>query len=192
MGQLVGLARGEAPRPERSRLRLRPVATTDLANPLVLELRLNLKFILFRWVQGFHAALYREFLPWDTLRAIHPPAQPGIETPTGVVFDPLLPQIPKFVEIIKQGRIAGRLDAVRCGRGTMNYECVWRTADNGEWACVFALDFYEWKTLGSTQLPQNSCVGFYQPGSGLPSSASVVPAIEVPFTNFSPLDAFAP
>ncbi len=65
--------------------------------------------------------------------------------------------------------------------------------DDGTWACIFALNIYDWKKLGgSIHHPQHGCVGFYMPESGKPQNATagVARTLEIPFTNFDPLDPF--
>ena len=71
MGQLVSLIHGKMPRPNMLNTKL--IALVGSLSPK-LFIELDVKSAIWRWIRGFHAALYQEYLPDSTMRAIHVPA----------------------------------------------------------------------------------------------------------------------
>lgn len=139
-----------------------------------------------RFLRGFHAALYGEYLPYKTNSAILPPfptwnelQKPGIQ-----------PQFFAFSEVLKKCRIAGCIDEIACYSGHCRYFCVWSRFDNGIPCCLFSLKIYEWEKLADTKhFPRRSCLGMYWTGSR-PSVGTKETILAIPFTNFDPLDPF--
>jgi hypothetical protein len=145
---------------------------------------------VWRWVRAFHAALYREFLPEDTRLALHLPVPSGSGTQDRLRVDGIHQQQYLFAEIVKKNRIARCLDRVECYNGQCVYECVWVQMDGGAWACVFALNIYNWAVLGDKRLPTRGCVRLYQPETGRPATGTKWTTLEFPYLNLAPLDPF--
>jgi hypothetical protein len=189
IGQLIALRYGKVPSNiAHRRLKFANSWHRNL-RPVV---NLDIDAAVWRWIGGFHAALYREpgvgivgslVTPFPKARFVN--GRP--------VFAPLLVQHSLFVQTIKSNRARGNLDRIVCNKGKLTYECVWQQADNGgPWMCIFALDIYDWKDLGRTGvLPARGCAGFYvTPARTIPANATqaVASSIIIPGDR---LDAFA-
>jgi hypothetical protein len=150
---------------------------------------------VWRWVKGFHAALYRKPLTGQS-RAIQTPFPRGEMRDGRVTIRPILEQHLLAVDAIKRNRVVGSLDVIVANRGMLRYECVWcKTDDGNAWLCMFALDIYDWKDLGShtREIPARGCAGIYQlPDRSVPESASRDAVTRIAVTNLDTLDAFAP
>ncbi|MGE0434482.1 MAG: hypothetical protein AB7S36_19650, partial [Planctomycetota bacterium] len=135
--------------------------------------------MIFRWVRGFHAALYTEFLP-DRGGYIHTPFPLGHEEADGrVVFVDHPQQYLAISNVLRVSRMARCVDRVLCNAGKCRFEAVWTTDDSGTTPmCVFALRLYDWERLASPVLPRRTCIGFYF--APRPASASVEPIVRVP------------
>jgi hypothetical protein len=150
---------------------------------------------VWRWISGFHAALYKE--PAIDIRencALVTPFPRGRMVDGKPVIDPILPQHGAFVQAIKDNRARNNLDKIQCNKGNLTYECVWNQADNnGPWMCFFALDVYDWKDLGRVRdQDPRGCAGFYVLPSGLaPSSATLGISERNVSPNLDTLDPFA-
>jgi hypothetical protein len=190
IGQLVAVIHGKHPEPERARLDPHLFKTPDSETPFLAFIGTNVVGQIWRWVRGFHAALYSEFLPEDTRTAVHSPFPSGIAEDDGFTIEKIKGQQYLFVWILKKNRIAHRLDRVVCYNGKCVYECVWMRMDNGSWACVFGLEIYKWTELADKHFPTRGCVGLYQPLSGRPRRGTESTTIEFPFLNLEPLDPF--
>src|SRR6266508_4575531 len=161
IGQLIGLLHGKPIYLEKSRLKIGTANFADKTQAGVVTI--NMKNILFRWIRGFHAAIYKEFLP----------------------------QQYKMVEVIKKNRAVDRLDRIECRNSKCIYECVWDQADNGAWLCIFALQSYDWKDLGDpVHFIQRGCAGSYMPQKAYTSNATKGVSIDIPILNFDKLDTF--
>lgn len=186
VGQLVSLLWRESPGPKDvSSLRLSMHAPDGMV-PFGAVEALNLRSIIARWLKGFHAALYREFLP-RVNGAIHEPF-PGGDTPGEDAT--LHASQGVFVREIKKNRAAGRVDRIHPYNGQCLYECTWSQLDDRRPICVWALDLYGWHRLGDPNYQQRSCVGWYEATNGIPDGASCATTIEVLFRNTDPLNAF--
>ncbi len=154
----------------------------------------NLIGQIFRWVRGFHAALYREFLQDKTRWEIHPSFPHGEIQEDGFTINKILDQQYQFVEVIKKNRVAQCLDRIVCNNGKMQYECIWYrmdSGDNAKWACVFALQVYDWSKLAdSTPFSKRGCVGLYQPVAGRPEQGTIGTELDFKISNVESLDAF--
>jgi hypothetical protein len=190
IGQLIAAIHGKRPKPENIRLKHKTfkVPTDDV--PLLAFLDTNLVGQIWRWVRGFHAALYTEFLPPDTKSAIHPPFPYGKMETDGFTIDKIKDQQYMFVEIIKKNHVAHCTDRIVCNNRKCTYECVWVQMDNGPWACVFALQIYNWTGLADKHFLARGCTGMYAPQSGRPANGTKWTVLEVPFINLEPLDPF--
>ena len=149
---------------------------------------------IWRWVKGFHAALYQTPYPPNARGAL---VTPFPSAPLGsdgkVEFDPIKPQHLTFVETIKVNRAEKNLDMINCNFGKLVYECVWCLFDdNHTWACIFAIDLYGWKELGNQYVqPKRGCAGFYTlPDGGLPHNATMGVLNTKTESNLDNLDPF--
>jgi hypothetical protein len=190
IGQIIGMKHGKVPT-ERDR-----ALDLKFSGPLTgAVVNVNIPDEVWRWVKGFHAALYREPYPKDARGALVTPFPSAPLRDDGrVMFDPIKPQHQVFVETIKINRANRCLDTIRCNRGKLVYECVWCPSDDGSiWLCIFAIDIYGWKDLGNPIVqPARGCAGFYTlPDGHAPPNAttSVIGAIIMP--NFDKLDPFS-
>jgi hypothetical protein len=113
-----------------------------------------------------------------------------------VSLRPLLPQNLKFVDNIKRNRAHGNLDGIASNSGKLVYDCVWCQFDKDDrWFCMFALDIYDWKDLGShtEEIPGRGCVGFYVlPDGSIPELAARDHPRTVIIPNYDVYDPFAP
>lgn len=157
----------------------------------------NIEHIVARWVQGFHAAMYGEYLPpiGSTRFCISTPfPRGGIERDSGrPVFEPLQPVHVPLCRCIQANRAAGRIDRLSIYDGNVVYECVWDVVEQGgvsKPACVFAIKFYNWEELGSTPITApRGCVGLYVPQGSPPVSSARSSPIDtsmIQFDNFNP------
>jgi hypothetical protein len=96
-------------------------------------------------------------------------AVPGV---LGAVPEQPLEQQAWLVEIIRRNRRENRLDRVVTRSGKCIYECVAIAFDDGVEAIVFAIQVYDWASLGETRrTSRQGCVGFYRPET-VPEMAS--------------------
>ncbi len=191
IGQLIAVIHGKHPRPDRTKLRYEVFKIAESEVPFLAIPDTGLPGQVARWVRGFHAALYHEFMPVETRWDAQLPFPSGRVEQDGYTIDKVLPQHPLFVELIKKNRAAGRLDRVVCNNGKCHYECVWIQMDDGARACVFALRLYDWSALAdSAHFERRGCVGWYQPAAGPPPSGTTWTTLDVPFSNRHPLDPF--
>lgn len=191
ISQLIAVIHGKHPNPNRKRLKYKVFKTIDNGDPFLAFLNVNLIGQIWRWVRGFHAALYSEFLPEDTKMAIHTPFPSGnLRNDDSFTIEEIKVQQHLFVGIIKKSRIARCLDRIICNNGKCIYECVWVQMDNGPWACVFALQIYNWTNLADKHFPTRGCVGLYEPRSGRPANSTKWTTLQFPFSNLDSLDPF--
>ncbi|MBS0220795.1 MAG: hypothetical protein JSR91_08645 [Proteobacteria bacterium] len=189
MGQLIGLSRGAIPTdPKNSRLQIQHLGfrTAAITN-------IDVHGAIWRWVRGFHAALYREPLPEICQRAIELPFQRARRDTLGFSVVPLREaQHVAFVRAIKTNRAKQNVDRIRCNADKLTYECVWaQNEGNREWGCIFALDVYDWKDLGDPKLGQRGCAGVYSlPDGHVPPNAARLMKSSILVPNTEPLDPF--
>lgn len=153
---------------------------------------LQLKEIIFRWVCGFHAALYGEPLG-PAIRMVFPPFPEGrVQEEHQVEAVPVPDGVPLLVKELKRNRLTGTLDVMVCRNGRCRYECVWSQADDGRPICIWALDLYGWQDLGDIKhFERRGCVGLYGPNSRLiPSLASRGTRLEFSVPTGERLDPF--
>lgn len=191
LGQLIAVIHHKHPEPKNAKLDLQVFEVRSSGETFLGVIGTDLKRQIARWVRGFHAALYQEFLPEQTLFAIHPPFPCGEVDQGGLSIEKVRVQHPLFVRLIKTNRLADRLDRIVCNNGKCVYECVWVLMDHGRWACVFALQIYDWVKLGdSTHFPRRGCVGWYQPKAGRPRAGTKYTRLIYPISNIHRLDPF--
>ena len=190
-GQLIALRRGEGLASSRDRsLKLVDYPKAEL---VALE-NLNVDAVIWRWIKGFHAALYRE--PLDFIEGSLRTPFPRAEKKNGrIVMQPILPQHVLFVETIKRNRAFQNIDRISINNGKLIYECVWCQFDGEDrWMCIFALDIYNWKDLGghTKEIPARGCAGCYLTANHMPPDAAARHKIsELLILNFDSFDPFA-
>ena len=191
VGQLVGVIHGRRPNPKHKKLRVSLGRFEDGA-PAIAVGGLNLRSIIWRWIRGFHAALYREYLPESARFLTCPPLPEAEFAAGGPKFMPIQEVIPEFVKELKRNQATGNLDRIVCRNEKCRYECVWSQADDGTWICVYGLDLYEWINLGDTSaFEPRGCVGSYlRSGGGVPVGATCTTRLEFPVANRTRLDPF--
>ena len=171
IGQLVGVLHGRPIAEHGRKPKLLPGRFADGSSGVGTSLQVNP--IIFRWVRGFHAALYNEplgpskykiFSPLPEMRITEKHAEPV----------PIPDEIPHFVDHLKRNRLTRTMDVVVCRNDRCLYESVWIQADNGRSFCIWGLDIYGWKELGDiNHFEPRGCVGMYQPNSGvIPATAT--------------------
>lgn len=189
IAQLIGLKRGYQPSNPRDR-HLRFMIFPQHAMGAVTNV--NIDEAVWRWIRGFHAALYRQPLPRETRGALVTPFARSRVVGNKIIVDPITPQHYAFVETIKTNRAKRNLDRISCNAGKLTYECVWCQSDEGPWMCIFALDLYGWKELGEPRrLRSRGCAGFYVLASGAaPESAARGVRSPIIVPNLDLLDPF--
>lgn len=153
---------------------------------------IDIERIVFRWVRGFHAALYGQPLDCRLNGMISTPFVPVDRV------DRLPLPVNKYhalvVREIKKNRAASCLDSIRSSNGKCRYECVWGKTGDNVWCCLFALELYNWIDLArSRHSPTRGCCGYYfNSDLALPPNATVETSVTVPFSNLHQLDPFGP
>lgn len=191
IGQLVGVLHGRRVNRKHNKLQIAVSQFKDGSRGAALS-GFDVKEPIRRWVRGFHAALYGEYLCPTYSFATYPSLPEATSKGNKVVFVPIPEAFPKFVEEIKRNRAVRNLDRIVSRNNTCRYECVWARADNGEWICIFCLDLYNWTDLGDTRhFAPRGCVGCYRrEHGGVPSHASTATQLVFEISNNSPLDPF--
>jgi hypothetical protein len=166
------------------------------ARPNIVALEnLDVDKAIWRWVLGFHAALYHRPLAF-LQRAIETPFPRADKVDGKVVLRLLRPQNLLFVDTIKRNRALNNVDCIKANNEKLTYECVWRKCDGDSgWICLLALDIYGWKDLGhhTAAVPARGCAGFYMlPDRSAPENASRDGSGTILIPNRDVLDAFAP
>jgi hypothetical protein len=117
----------------------------------------DLPAMVFRWIRGFHYALYNEILPINANRAT---LLPFLEIrPDGT--SPSLDQYHDMASKIRRQRMTGQLDKITAYNGRLRYECAW-FIDAGRPTCVYALDVNGWSIFsGDRAGPNRSGLGCY-------------------------------
>ncbi len=189
IAQLIALRYGKIPSDPKCRRLVMDPQIGALMN-------LDIDEVVWRWITGFHAALYREsVIDIRDNCALVTPFPRGQMVDGKVIIDPVLPQHIAFVKVIKDNRAKNNLDQIQCNKGNLIYECVWNQADNnGPWMCFFALDVYDWKDLGKTRRQDaRGCAGYYVPPSGMAPSGAALGITEANIaSNTDVFDPFAP
>jgi hypothetical protein len=186
MGQLLSLLHNKVPRPERQRLRFKVSPELNVGGVT----NLDIERAVWRYILGFHAALYQEPFPEPMLGTLTVPF-------VKVFGDNLKDNLDErqhslIVNAIKSQRSIGNLDRIQSNNFKLKYECFWLMADSGRWSCMFGLDIYDWKELGDTgHYPKRGCAGVYLGGTTLPKNASIAKDVSAFVINTSPFDPFA-
>jgi hypothetical protein len=192
IGQLLSSMHGKMPSPGRLRLHLSGHENPESGERVAVLSGLDLKAAIWRCIRGFHAALYREFLPESTEKAILPPFPSAQKIDGALTWDAMLPQFPKFVEHIKKNRETATIDRIVAFNGKCCYECTWDKTDDGRhWLCLFGLRIYDWIEMADeTPAPSRGCVGSYMHKPGLPEHATISTQLEFKVQNADPYNPF--
>lgn len=190
VSQLTGLLRGKFPRKGPLNDAIQQIRKSKMRADFAVIKGENLKRIVYRWVKGFHAALYGEYLESGIKANVHLPFPSGYRQDGQDLWEPLLPQRDKFAEELRIARLAKLTDRVCCYSGQCLYECIWVKTDDGQWMCVFGLRLHGWEVLCPKSLPRRACVGFYLPVDGKPATASKQTGLALPITVSERLDPF--
>jgi hypothetical protein len=182
IGQIVSLCHGRAPREDRLRFKPNVVRVDNRAIGCIRGVQLEKT--VWRWVRGFHAALYGEYVPSDRGGHIMLP-MPRLDRGNDDN------DRARLSEAVKRNRCAGSVDRIVIRNGKCVYECFWDHLDDGRCMCVFALRLYDWEKLGLQTGTRRGCVGYYCPGGRAPADGSQTTELVFPTCNRSPLDPFA-
>ena len=189
IGQLIALRYGKVPSPEHRRLKF-TFSPTDINLGAVTNV--NVVAAVWRWIAGFHSALYRE--PAIGIQgSVVTPFPMGRNINGRIVVAPIRPQHEIFVRTIQLNRLKKNLDRIQCNKGKLIYGCVWCQSDNnGPWLAMFALDIYDWKELGRTaDFSARGCAGYYiMPSGAAPPLATRGTHSTIIIPNANPLDPF--
>jgi hypothetical protein len=194
-GQLIGATRGKYPNDKDIALNVAPWQFQSDEQPIGVLSDFNLQAEVWRWVRGFHAAVYGQYLPGDGKHRTYPPIPVGEMTNDGPrINEDHLPVQAAVVAQLKLNATLGQLDEIRCNNGKLHYKCLWAPPfDRGQWECWFALKVYEWHTAGDPRFPRRACIGRYAiAGDHPPSDASIGVTDEIQVSDGSPLDPFEP
>ena len=106
IGQLISYLHGTPPSDHNLRLSLRAGRRVEDGAEIAFTQNLNIDAVVWRWIRGFHAALYGEYLPEDSKRHVHSPfPQARLSEGNTLEWKSLLPQQPLIVEEIKKNRM---------------------------------------------------------------------------------------
>ena len=203
IGQLVALQRNYVtPDPKNRRLKMERYSDWEfgaVTNVSVVK-------AIWRYIRGFHAALYREplFLGAKAGTITTPFTRGRIVDDDLLLEDSKQEQHFQIVQVIKNQRAVGNVDRIVSNNGKVIYECVWVLAENVTAvklhqrpitplrACFFALDIYDWKSLGDVGItPARGCAGAYYTREGkAPTGASLYNESALPVANHEPWDPF--
>jgi hypothetical protein len=194
MGELVELLHGRTRPPDRRRVRLS--APPELP-PGLGAVSDDLKGFIWRWVRGFHSALYRSFLPEAAPRVVMGPIMAGVikDGKPFAVDDPEM--FKRAVDTVKNNAAGGNVDFVVTRNGKCVYECVWddaveRSSMQPVPICLFRLRVYDWERLSrGTPAKFTGCAGSYGIEVVPPGVARATPIV-ISGTNYQPLSAFEP
>ena len=162
IGQLIALLHGKTPSKSNDRLNIVIAKNQKTGSKIGLFRERNIEFLIRRWVQGFHAALYESYLPETVRWAIQGPFPSASLTEQCLIPNQIKDQHFEFVTCIKRNRLVGNVDRIVANNGKLRYECVWDKLNDGTACCVFALDLYGWADLGAVnKFPRRGCAGLY-------------------------------
>lgn len=190
IGQLVALCHGQHPDETDLLLEIIPLSISNSEHEITGIGDLPLMKIFGKWVRGFHAAIYKEYLA-DPGGFIYPPFP---ELPRNQhelqIMNRAAPVRPVLTKIIKEQMHVGRCDSIECYAEKCKYFCTWVEFDNGSPVCIFALRIYDWEELGDRAIAsKRGCVGWY-PGVP-PALATKGTRLHIAIPNFEPLDPFS-
>jgi hypothetical protein len=188
IGQLVSVLHGRYPRPERMRLAGNIFERGADTDPMVGLRDVPWSRVIYRFVRGFHAALYGETLS-DGGGFIYAPFPATNSVKGKLVCEDDDPGRFEMTRQFKQHRNIGHVDQVVCCSGKCVYQCVWPVMDDGRTFCMFALRIYNWEDLGDqTMGPRRGCLGWYF--ATPPQNSTRATEIKDPAPNAESLDPF--
>lgn len=194
VGQLIAVRRHQSLNPSDTLLDFKIIDDGKTGTKLVALTNLDVHGAIRRWIGGFHTALYREPLLPNTNFSVSTPLPSAKNTAQGVVIEPIRPEHTEFVKTIKLNRAAGNVDTIVTNSGKLRYQCVWARDDTmASWFCIFALDLYDWITLGDiNNFQARGCVGAYMLNDGLaPQGACLATSHVIDLNDSSKFDPFA-
>jgi hypothetical protein len=193
--QVIGGLRGEFPNSTRDiAIKVAPYQFPNQPTPTGVLLNTNWHEEIWRWIRGFHAALYRDFLPADSPHRVYTPFPSGyMREGIPVLVDDTLCDQAMLSTSVKHNRDLDNFDQILCNNGKLQYICVWAKDDASiEWHCEFALQLYDWKRIGDPNYPHRGCVGRYSlSNGGMPIDASVATTLAATTLDSVPLDVFS-
>lgn len=153
--------------------------------------KIPLKPMIGRIMRAFHAALYHEFIPRNTKNSILTPIPEAERTFEGVAVRKVPDQFRKVSDLLRSNIMARTTDKIISNNGKLHYECAWPQFDNGQRFCIFALDIYNWRSLGDKISDEDyACIGAYFLNGHMPSNATPATSIEVDFSSVPELHPF--
>ncbi len=193
IGQLLKLKRGKIPSNPSDRI-LEFALFPRQGMGAVMNVAID--EVVWRWIRGLHAALYRQpFPPGPRVGALVTPFPRAHASGNDVRVEDIKVQHLKCVAIIKANRARNNLDRIHSNNGNFVYESVWVQAQADgvrSWICVFAMNLYDWKVLGTAApLLGRGCAGWYRLPQGEKIAAGtteIISRIQVP--NYEPLNPF--
>ena len=98
VGQLISALNQKYPDRNNIRLKVSIQNEPNLRYPVMVLEGVNLQGVIARWVKGFHAALYQQYLSRETMHWFEPPVSIGQKIGNKAVFNKIEPYIPLIVE----------------------------------------------------------------------------------------------
>lgn len=161
IGQLVSLLHGKVP--SRRRQRFEAAEFHNPAEGTMHGVReIPLQRIVWRWISGFHAALYKEWLDPKAWGGLMTPFPVGTLVKGKLVMEEPRPDQLEMALTLKQHLALGRFDEVSCYNSRCRYVCTWLEFDTGEPFCLYGLRVYDWERLADPRFVERSCVGWYR------------------------------
>lgn len=191
IGQLIAVSYGKVPRSDNVRLSFVVGTDRESGDSWIGIQDIPLPEIVWRWIRGFHAALYREFLSDGVQHQVYPPFPHKVRKDSRLVEAPILPKHKEMADVIRTNRATNTLDRIRCFNDKCTYECVWIKSDRGVPICIFAVKIYAWEQLADRlRFPERGCVGYYIPEQGRPANATLATDLVFDLPSETPLDPF--
>jgi len=187
-GQFISLLHGAVVPREKQRFR---AVSADLGGeePFAGVTGVELNRIIWRWVRGFHAALYREVLPLAAWYGLTTPFPHADQVGGTLKFQDLRLDQMEMALTLRQQIKYGRIDEILSCSGKCRFVCSWLTSDDGSPFCLYGLRIYAWEKLADTKrFPPRGCVGIYPHPT--PPGAALGTKIILPSTAFTLFDPF--
>jgi hypothetical protein len=143
---------------------------------------LNIKPEVWRWVRGFHSALYAEHLPENTQYEVFEPLTRLVTVSDDLFATPVSERQATITRSIQAHLKNGRFDEIVCNNGKLRYVCFWMPNRNGYCECAFALDVNSWHDLGDERLGRRGCVGQYSMRRDAPPNGAAI-EISIPIAS---------
>jgi hypothetical protein len=178
--RIIDLLHGKDISRQSAKIRVAVASTKDGRSiPLVGDI--PLRGMIGRITRGFHAALYREYLPREVKNKILTPIPEGEIINGRAILKSILPQFLPLSNMLRASIMARVSDTIISNNGKLRYESTWPQFDNGRRFCVFSLDIYDWKSLGDEVSDDKyACIGFYFLDGHIPSTATRATRLMIP------------